>query len=91
MSRFECPDQDSRDTLKDRHLSVEANIASARLKCPRCLHEHVLTPLVSMDAVIACEACAAQAEFRQFHETWCESRRSLLARACPELDWPTTD
>jgi ribosomal protein S27E len=91
MASFECPNQDSRDTLTARHPGVEANSVSAHLKCPRCLHEQVLTPPVSMDATIACEACSAQAEFRQFHETWCESRRSLLVRACPELDWPAGD
>lgn len=91
MTQLGFSDRRSRDSLAVPDLSMDSGASTAHLKCPRCLHETVFNALVPMDAVVICDACGAQAEFRQFHEKWCESKRLALARACPALDWLMAD
>lgn len=91
MSQSGFPDGRRRDSPAVTDSSMASGTSSARLKCPACLHETAFAALVPMDAVVICDMCGAQAEFRQFHEAWCESRRSALVRACPALDWLVAD
>jgi hypothetical protein len=55
------------------------------LKCPHCAFEQPVAKNLPVDHVVACKRCDERAEFRQWHEAWCASRRDELIRACPSL------
>jgi hypothetical protein len=61
------------------------------LKCPACLTEFDRPTRMAIDVEIECSACDVTSEFRELHEAWCLSRRPLLAKVFPELEWVTAD
>lgn len=55
------------------------------LKCPHCAFEQPIAKNLPVDHFITCKRCNERAEFRQWHEAWCASRRDELIRADPSL------
>jgi hypothetical protein len=56
------------------------------LKCPSCGFEQPVAKSLPIDHAVACRRCERRAEFRQWHEAWCASRREELIRADPTLE-----
>lgn len=57
------------------------------LKCPTCAWEVEHPQRRGFDFAVTCPSCRNVAEFRQWHEAWCASRREFLARMFPKMTW----
>lgn len=55
------------------------------LRCPTCGWEVDHPQCPTFDFAIKCPSCKNIAEFRQWHEAWCASRRDILVGMFPEL------
>lgn len=64
-----------------------ARFKGEHLKCPACAAEVDQSTLLAFDADLKCTSCGAVYEFRQWHESWCAVRRTILANAFPEMTW----
>jgi len=59
------------------------------LQCPQCGAESVIARALQIDSSLMCGECGAESEYRQMREAWCRERRDYLARACPEISFPS--
>lgn len=60
------------------------------LRCPTCAWEMDHPQCTGFDLALKCPSCSAVAEFRQWHEAWCASRREILLRMFPKMTWLTS-
>jgi hypothetical protein len=81
-------DLDDADGVGSIVLHSETAISRVKMRCPHCERETSLERALPVDQLLRCESCGIDSEFRQLRETWCESRRSILERACPEIAFP---
>jgi hypothetical protein len=88
MTKLELVTEINHAVIEMRML---ADAAQTQLRCPACTLEFALPSSLTLDTRVVCKRCRVTSEFRQFHESWCSSRRPDLRLACPELRWPAAD
>ncbi len=67
-----------------------APACGVHLRCPTCAWEVDHPRCREFDVAVKCPSCKATAEFRQWHEAWCASRREALLSMFPQMTWLTS-
>ncbi|MEO6689246.1 MAG: hypothetical protein ABIS07_05155 [Dokdonella sp.] len=74
-------------TAQSNNAPSLKSMRGVHLRCPTCACEIENALTRAFDVVVKCPSCNSSAEFRQWHEAWCASRREILVRMFPQLKW----